>query len=158
MGFIMEYVLGFAFDLQCKRVALIRKKRPDWQAGLWNGIGGHRNGNETGAEAMVREFMEETGVKTHEVQWRLAGTMRAESQWRVLVYAMNESLINRVKTTTDEQVQLFSVAGIDDVPSIPNVPALVRLCCMPKDHTDKIPKFELDYTRDDLNTRIAPRR
>ena len=34
------YVLGFLFSPDCKRVALIIKNRPDWQAGFLNGIGG----------------------------------------------------------------------------------------------------------------------
>jgi hypothetical protein len=37
---VVEYVVGFAFDTD-GRVALIRKNRPEWQAGRLNGIGGH---------------------------------------------------------------------------------------------------------------------
>lgn len=145
--FIMEYVLGFAFDLNGD-VTLIRKNRPEWQAGKWNGVGGHRNGAETGPEAMVREFEEEAGVKTHPEQWRLAGSMRADGAWRVLVYTCTERLWGRVVTKTDERVALFGTPlqceGI--FPYIENVPALVELCSLARDHTDKIPLFELDYT------------
>jgi 8-oxo-dGTP pyrophosphatase MutT (NUDIX family) len=75
----VEYVVGFAFDTY-GRVALIRKNRPEWQAGQLNGIGGHvetacersdhinsrhdaacRGHLEDPYVAMVREFEEETG-------------------------------------------------------------------------------------------------
>ena len=59
------YVLGFAFTTD-GRVALIQKKRPAWQAGRLNGIGGKVEGTEHSAAAMVREFREETGVDTPE--------------------------------------------------------------------------------------------
>jgi 8-oxo-dGTP pyrophosphatase MutT (NUDIX family) len=48
-------------------VALIRKVRPSWQAGLLNGVGGHIESGETPHDAMVREFEEEAGV--HVPRW-----------------------------------------------------------------------------------------
>lgn len=145
--FRIEYVLGFAFDLG-GNVALIRKTHPDWQAGRWNGVGGARNGMETPVEAMVREFEEETGVKTHAVQWRKAGVMLgAPGTWVCQVFTMHEALINRVKTTTDEIVQLFNRKTLLEIPTIENVPALVELCLVRKDHTDCIPEFTLDYSK-----------
>lgn len=145
--FVTEYVLGFAFDLETKRVALIRKKRPDWQAGKWNGIGGHREGAEQPVEAMVREFEEETGVKTHVVQWRKVGWMRDLGRWNCHVFTMSEKLTDRVKTITDEQVMLHSVSAVRDLPCIENVPALLELCLMRPDHTDARPLFELSYAK-----------
>lgn len=37
-----EYTLGFIFDDRWKEVLLIKKNTPLWQAGLYNGIGGHK--------------------------------------------------------------------------------------------------------------------
>jgi 8-oxo-dGTP pyrophosphatase MutT (NUDIX family) len=60
-----KYVAGFLFRemtqklMQVKQVLLVRKNRPEWQAGLMNGIGGQIEGTETAREAMVREFHEE---------------------------------------------------------------------------------------------------
>lgn len=34
------YVAGLAFSTDLQHVALIKKNRPDWQAGKFNGIGG----------------------------------------------------------------------------------------------------------------------
>ena len=56
---MIEYSVGFVhndFD-----VALIRKNRPDWQAGLLNGIGGKIEKGESPLEAMIRECKEEAG-------------------------------------------------------------------------------------------------
>jgi hypothetical protein len=36
----VKYVLGFMFDEELRNVALIRKIKPKWQEGKWNGIGG----------------------------------------------------------------------------------------------------------------------
>ena len=61
------YVLGFMFSRDLERVLLIRKNRPAFQAGKFNGIGGKIEGTvkplETPLQAMVREFEEEAGQK-----------------------------------------------------------------------------------------------
>lgn len=48
------YTLGFLFDYGQLNVALIRKTKPKWQAGLLNGIGGHVEENETPATCINR--------------------------------------------------------------------------------------------------------
>ena len=58
-----EYVAGFAFKNNFKEVLLLHKKRPEWQAGSFNGVGGKiKIGEETSIQAMTREFEEEVGV------------------------------------------------------------------------------------------------
>lgn len=57
-----RYVAGFLFDLDAAEVVLIKKRRPRWQAGRLNGVGGHIEPGETSAEAMRREFREEAGL------------------------------------------------------------------------------------------------
>jgi len=56
------YVLGFVFNKAKNAVLLIEKKRPEWQAGYWNGIGGKIEENETPVEAIEREAWEEMGL------------------------------------------------------------------------------------------------
>jgi len=57
------YVLGFIFNRSKNEVLLIEKKRPKWQAGYWNGIGGkiEPKFDKTPLAAMRRECEEETG-------------------------------------------------------------------------------------------------
>lgn len=57
-----EFVLGFLFNIDCTKVILIRKEKPYWQKGFYNGVGGKVQEGELPIEAMRREFREETGV------------------------------------------------------------------------------------------------
>src|SRR4051812_29135338 len=62
------YVAGFLFRKSGCEVALIRKNKPDWQKGFWNGIGGKVEPGETAYQAMRREFREEAGADIN--AWR----------------------------------------------------------------------------------------
>ncbi len=57
------FVCGFCFDENRKRVVLIEKSQPAWQAGRLNGVGGKVEPGESVADAMTREFKEEAGVR-----------------------------------------------------------------------------------------------
>lgn len=56
----MNYCVGFVFAAHT-HVLLCEKRKPDWQAGLWNGVGGKIEPGEAPDQAMAREFGEETG-------------------------------------------------------------------------------------------------
>lgn len=56
-----ELVVGFLFLDHCRQVVLIRKDKPDWQAGRLNGVGGKVEPGENFMDAMPREWYEETG-------------------------------------------------------------------------------------------------
>lgn len=58
-----HYVLGFVFNKAKDQVLLIEKKRPEWQAGHWNGIGGKKDDTDNNPlTAMYRECHEEIGT------------------------------------------------------------------------------------------------
>lgn len=67
----MRYVLGFLTHRVTGQVLLIRKARPDWQAGKLNGIGGKIEEGEGAVEAMRREFREEAGFDV--LEWKMFG-------------------------------------------------------------------------------------
>jgi 8-oxo-dGTP pyrophosphatase MutT (NUDIX family) len=46
-------VLGFVFNRDFSEVALILRNRPKWQAGHYNGIGGHIEDGENPYDAMA---------------------------------------------------------------------------------------------------------
>lgn len=52
-------VVGFAFDEYGEEVVLVEKRKPAWQEGRINGIGGHIEPGESPLTAMVREAGEE---------------------------------------------------------------------------------------------------
>lgn len=75
-----RYVLGFMFSEDGTQVALIKKTKPEWQAGKLNGIGGKIEEKEAMHEAMIREFEEETGLR--HLEWKQFGEMYG-SDWLV---------------------------------------------------------------------------
>lgn len=118
-----KYVLGFVFGPDLKSVALILKKRPKWQEGRFNGIGGKIEVGETREAAMSREYYEETGVKIHSDNWAPFGWMGGVD-WSCQLFA---SYSNEVPyTTTDEEVMVFDVDSLPEN-KISNVAWLVPL-------------------------------
>lgn len=65
-----KYVLGFIFNKDKTKIALIRKDRPEWQKGLLNAVGGKVEADETSFEAMIRECKEETDQLILINEWR----------------------------------------------------------------------------------------
>ncbi|KKN88827.1 hypothetical protein LCGC14_0244340 [marine sediment metagenome] len=119
-----SYCLGFAFDIpqpkpnmwpQRGRVALIRKIKPEWQAGHLNGIGGmiedfdrDHGASCAGLEAMVREFREETGFSTQVEVWQSFHIMGNDS-WQVECFKAFNIPLEQLKSTTDEKVVITYV-------------------------------------------------
>lgn len=120
-----SYVLGFAFDTDC-RVALVKKDRPEWMAGRWNGIGGKIEADEDPIAAMVREFAEETGVKSAPMVWQHFATLDdAVLGYRVYCYVTvwpPESL-DLVRTVESEEIRIFGgdVLLQPDIDLMPNL-------------------------------------
>jgi 8-oxo-dGTP pyrophosphatase MutT (NUDIX family) len=83
---MIEYVVGFYFDLGRNSVVLIRKDHPEWQAGLLNGVGGKIEGEETPLRAMQREFLEETGKQVDD--WNLFTSIRGKEYRIFFFYAL----------------------------------------------------------------------
>ncbi len=108
MGDLKRYVLGFMFSEGGSQVALIRKTKPEWQAGKWNGIGGKIEQGEALRTAMIREFEEETGVR--HLDWKLFGDMGGKD-WLVYCFVAKGDL-SKLNTMTDEKVASFDKEGI----------------------------------------------
>lgn len=121
-----EYSAGFMFDASRSQVALIRKNRPDWQAGKLNGIGGHVERCETFREAMAREFEEETGVKHLLNEWYPFAVLRGHGHVVSFFRSFSDSVFH-VKTKTDEWISLYRVSELERLPIIPNVHWLIRM-------------------------------
>ena len=103
-----DYVVGFAFSQDGRQVVLLRKNRPDWQAGKLNGVGGKLEAGETALAAMVREFVEETGVETQEADWREYAMMQLDQGGKVFFFKYFDHLVTeQVQSLTDEEVGVY---------------------------------------------------
>lgn len=110
-----KYVVGFAFD-ETNRVALILKERPPWQKGLFNGIGGKIEEDETPLDAMIREFDEETGVLISD--WQLYATLLyPDSEIFFFRTKVPVEYLDELKTTTDELIYIFTLEEFNLKPS-----------------------------------------
>ena len=131
-----EYVVGFAIN--GLDVLLIRKNRPDWQAGKLNGVGGKIEPGEFPIEAMVREFQEETGHL--EADWdyllELQTHVGPVHFFRLLI--KDRGVFDEIALrggTTDEAVGSYSIPELlfsnlmdsDGPKTLPNLPWLLAL-------------------------------
>ena len=119
---MQKMVAGFLLNHQATQVALVLKKRPKWQAGNYNAIGGKIEAGETSLEAMHREFREETGVLID--TWIHFETIGGED-WQVDFYWSNSDLEGLQFEFEDEPIHVFA---LDELPTnvLPNVPGLLQ--------------------------------
>lgn len=108
---IQQYACGFLIGTD-RRVVLVRKNRPDWQAGRLNGVGGHVEPGETSAEAMRREFAEEAGLDL--TDWEHLATI-SWSTGETFFYRLfvDGPVLDATRTMTDERIEIHPV---DEIP------------------------------------------
>lgn len=122
-----KYVVGFLYNPELSKVVLIRKKRPDWQAGLLNGIGGKVEKDESPERAMKREFEEETGVILNWTISNLFAEIEGKT-WIVYFYHMISDRFDEVKTMTDEEIFKYNLEDVYyDTEIIPNLKWLIPI-------------------------------
>ena len=119
-----QYTMGFIFSPDLKNVYLIRKTHPEWQAGLLNGVGGHKQETEGFHACMMRKAYEEagyTGDFTH--YCTMGGT-----EWTCLVYysVMHEGQRPPI-TREEEQIEEVALVSLIRMASqmISNLPWLI---------------------------------
>jgi 8-oxo-dGTP diphosphatase len=130
---VKSYVLGYAFELNSQglppQVWLIRKNRPEWMSGKWNGLGGKIEPGETAHEAMRREFREEAGVDVE--RWQPLISLHAGELTQIHVFStrLNADESRRMASTTDELIARFCVDGLP-VLTLPNVRWMVPMAAL----------------------------
>lgn len=140
---MINYTVGFLFSCDLKRVALVRKNRPQWQAGLLNGIGGKVEVGELPLDAMIREFYEEAGVVINE--WNHFANMSEAGCFSLDVFATAGD-VDSVCTKTDELIDVFEVVDIQTLTTVENIPWLILLAVDVLQ--DSRPGFvKIDYAR-----------
>ncbi len=108
----MKYVVGFVFDTNNQNILLLEKKRPEWQRGFVNGIGGKVEGaaEETfPVLAMVREAREEAAFESSPSDWHLFHNELHTSGNDLYFYATDvKGIQGKVKSLTDEVLMIVS--------------------------------------------------
>lgn len=119
---MLNWVAGFLFSTDGKRVLLIQKNKPDWAVGKWNAVGGKIEHGETNLEAMNREFEEETGLESDNdnIDWvhfvNLYGEFKNEdgssTPWSVSFFKAFSNLIESAMQMEIEPIAAFLVNNL----------------------------------------------
>ena len=133
-----EWVVGFLFDDAAKSVILIRKRRPTWQAGKLNGVGGKVEPGETIYEAMSREFWEETRSRVEPEAWTHFLTLEWSQGLVHFFRAFDGAALRQVRSVTDEPVECRNVGEVFWASVIPNLRWIVPLAAQTHDEYETI--------------------
>lgn len=121
---MQQYVVGFIFDHDREHVVLVHKRRPTFQAGLWNGVGGKVDAHETSYSAMQRECAEECDL--HISDWQLCAHVCGDS-YQIDFWSATSDLLG-AKSCTDELVQVHHVDAVRQLPTLDNFLMLLYIC------------------------------
>ena len=105
-----------------KRCLLIKKNRPDWQKGYYNGVGGKVEPKDKDTHhTMIREFKEETNIYLS--HWEPFLTFEYEDMSIVHFYKsfVLDITLNSVKRMTDESLWIIRVKDLSNIKVIPNL-------------------------------------
>lgn len=116
------YVVGFLFNTDLD-VLLIRKNRPEWQAGKLNGIGGKIEDGEEPLEAMVREFEEEAGVRWP--NWHNVAVLNGTKSEVHVFYSYSNTAFWNAETQESEPLERWNVANSTPEGAVPNLKWLI---------------------------------
>lgn len=123
-----KFVVGFIFSKDKQQTLLIKKNRPNWQVGKYNGVGGKVEEGELPIAAMQRECIEECGLDIG--VWKERGIIQGEG-YSVHVFLAEQSIQDMLIATTwnktDESVSVFRLDELDLVQAIPQLNWLVSL-------------------------------
>lgn len=121
-----NYVLGFIFSTDLKRVALLRKDRPEWQAGKLNGIGGKLEKNELALDGMVRECQEETSIFIPEENWNYFAVFDGEYH-QVHCFKTTYHNIEDLVCPESEKIEYISLDNLHKEHLMDNVKYLIPM-------------------------------
>ena len=106
----MRVVVGIITDN--KEILLLKKNNPDWQKGLYNGIGGKVELNTTPLETIIKKCQEELGVNIS--NWIELDSEISSSGIEIVYFltTLNEGEIKNLQSQTDERSELFSINNL----------------------------------------------
>ena len=107
----MRVVVGIITDNE-EILLLLKKNNPDWQKGLYNGIGGKVELNTTPLETIIKKCQEELGVNIS--NWIELDSEISSSGIEIVYFltTLNEGEIKKLQSQTDERAELFSINNL----------------------------------------------
>ena len=107
---MMRVVVGIITDNE--EILLLKKNNPDWQKGLYNGIGGKVELNTTPLETIIKKCQEELGVNI--LNWIELDSEISSSGIEIVYFltTLNEGEIKKLQSQTDERAELFSINNL----------------------------------------------
>jgi len=122
---MIKYVAGFLFSENREQIALIRKNRPEWQAGKLNGIGGKIEDGEFPIQAMQRECLEECGLDIED--WvSFCKLSDAKKTWEVTFFRIFTDLSN-ITSMEEEKIEVISLENLNQENVISNLRWLIPM-------------------------------
>lgn len=109
---VEKYVVGIVYSNE--HVLLINKIRPEWQKGIFNGLGGMINKGELPIDAMIRECKEECNLDIK--YWELYDKVNFDNgvELNYFISKVNDDFIKEFKSMTDEEVVMFNLYKIPE--------------------------------------------
>lgn len=109
---VENYVVGIIYSNE--HVLLINKIRPEWQKGIFNGLGGMINKGELPIDAMIRECKEECNLDIK--YWELYDKVTFDNgiELNYFISKVNDDFIKEFKSMTDEEVVMFNLYKIPE--------------------------------------------
>lgn len=106
----MNYVVGIVTD--GSKILLLRKNNPDWQKGLYNGVGGKVDLDETPFEAIIRECQKEVGLEIS--NWSEIETIPLQSGVDLTYFfaVIEEEKLKKAQSLQDERVEFFDIDNL----------------------------------------------
>jgi len=120
-----EYVCGFMFSPDRQRVLLIKKNRPSWQAGKYNGAGGKIEAGETPEAAMRREFREEAGID--QADWRYFARISGYHDHFCVHFFYAIGDLDEAQSLTDETIVTLLIPNLAVWPLVRGLRWLIQL-------------------------------
>jgi len=146
---IKKYVVGFMFTNNCQNVILIRKKKPLWQEGKLNGVGGKIELNETPLTAMIREYHEEAGVVFD--KWDNFLTIQYLSCTVYFFKGFDDGCFYQSETKELENIEKIEIGHWPFNEVIPNLNWIINLALDPDiEHTEAMEEYRQAGIREEL--------
>lgn len=104
---VENYVVGIIYSNT--HVLLIDKLRPEWQKGIYNGVGGMIKDGESSIDAMIRECKEECNLDIYE--WYEYDTVSFDNGVNLTYFysKIDDEYIKTFESLTDEKVVMFNL-------------------------------------------------